>query len=1232
MTLRKNIFKASPLLLFCGAIFFACQSKVEVPFPDNPSGFEIPKAVPFQMPEGKPITWKEIAKDSVPIGRTMRFDIDQLPSKPFFLQEEVPLKKPVEVKTFQWEELPEYPFNLVVESDSLISTITRLPEPIITPVITPLKLENVNAGILSLTNGQGLPGNTIFDQVIGPDGVHWLATEKGLVKFTGSEFHLYTIVKSEFTGAINSISDLDFAPDGKLIVSSFQKGIVIVDFEKELIENIELGYGFSRGNVDKDGNFWGGRTSAEHKFLDLKSRKIYNLDLTALDLGITNSLGSFIDSKNNLWLGLNIGVAVIGPDRTKMKLFDQKNGLEAFVSYDFTEMSNGEILISSFSPGLSSISLANSTITRLAEPQGFDGAPLTITLDQKENIWIGSNQFFTIYKPEKGTIKNVETKSNIAGQGPPAVNLFDQEGMYWSGSWLQGLTLYDPNGMDSRHFTTDDGLISNDTWGIEEDSQGRVWFGNYAGLMIYNPKDNSLKELIVPENIGSNNQRGINKLDTDLFFIGAAGGFNILDLNSNTITGYRGNPETAMVNWRAIKRADGSLWIVTNNGLLVFDRAKGTMKKIDAFSGLASNTVWGVKEDADQKIWLVTDSGIHQIDPEKNTISYFGVLEGLTTNDQSVLLLTEDQRLVIGGAKGISIINPSRDSITNVNSIHGLSPEGLYDMVESKGRLQLGTENGIVVIDEPKKGDLNQAWKFSNFGRAEGFPFTDYNQAAAKVLSDGKVWWSASPILTVNLQDPITNSMSDAKVELTGLRVMDESPSFFLRNQKVEAIDVPDSLEIDKKELSQYLNENNIQWDSLDRKTKMPIGLVLPHHQNSLTFIYSNPSIKSRDEIDFRYVLGGSDDQWSEITKNSISRTYFNLLPGDYAFKVITKGNNGVWSEPDSFSFTISSPWWFTWWAFLIYFFLLGLLIYTVVQVRSFYLKKENRLLEERVIHRTAQLNKSIEELKATQEQLIQSEKMASLGELTAGIAHEIQNPLNFVNNFSEVSNELIQEIKEERVKVKSEQDEQLIDEILADISDNLEKINTHGKRADSIVKGMLQHSRNNSGQKELTDINALADEYLRLSYHGLRAKDKSFNADFKLDLDPMLPRMEIVPQDIGRVILNLINNGFYAVSEKKQQLAIQANNYHADYKPTVWVSTKKLEKGVEIRIRDNGNGIPADIKAKIFQPFFTTKPAGKGTGLGLSMSYEIITKGHSGQLSVESVPGEYTEFIIILT
>lgn len=1227
-----QLFNSKSLFILFLVLTFSCQSDKDIPYPENPSGFEIPKAIPFKIPDGKPITWKEIPKDSVPKGNTLGFDLDRLPSKPFFLEEETPLKKPVEKTTFDWDKLEEYPFNLILESDSLESSIVRLPEPIITPVITPLKLENVNAGILSLSNGQGLPGNIIFAQIISPDGIHWIATEKGLVKFTGSEFHLYPIVKSDFSGAVNTISDLDFAPDGKLIVSSFQKGIVIVDLEKELVETIELSYGFSRGNVDRDGNYWGGRVVDEHKFIDLKNRTVSNLDLKGLNLGINNSLGSFIDSKNNLWLGLSIGVGIIDADRKKMKLFDRESGLKTFANYDFTETSSGEILISSFSPGLSSISLENSTITRLAAEQGFEGAPISIALDKEENIWIGSNQFFSIYRPIKGTIKTIDTKSNLTGQGPPAVNIFDQEGMYWSGSWLQGLTLYDPTGMDSRHFTTDDGLISNDTWGISEDSKGRVWFGTYRGLMIYNPKDHTLKELVISENIGSNDHRGITKIDEDLFFVGSFGGFSILDLNTNTITGYRSNSETAPAIWRAIKRSDGSIWIASNNGLIVFDRSKGTMKKLDAFSGLASNTIWGLKEDDAQKIWIVGDSGINVIDPEKNTIAYFGILEGLPTNDQSALLLTADQRLVIGGAKGISIINKSRDSITLINKSHGLIPEGLYDMVESKGRLHLGTENGIVVIDEPQKDDPNQAWRFSNFGRAEGFPFTDYNQSTGFVTSEGKVWWGASPILTVNLQDPITNSSTDAKVEMTGIKVMDESPSFFIRYQKVEDLAIPDSLDLDKGELSDYLNENNIRWDSLDKKTKMPVGLVLPHHQNSLTFLYSNPTIKSRDEIEFRYVLEGSDDDWSEITKNSVSKTYFNLLPGDYTFKVITKGFNGVWSQPASFSFIIKSPWWLTWWAFLIYAFLLGLLIYTIVQIRSFYLKKENRVLEERVQHRTAQLNKSIEELKSTQEQLIQSEKMASLGELTAGIAHEIQNPLNFVNNFSEVSNELIQEIKEERVKPKEVQDQELIDEILNDIADNLEKINTHGKRADSIVKGMLQHSRNNSGQKELTDINALADEYLRLSYHGLRAKDKSFNADFKLDLDPTLPKIEVVPQDIGRVVLNLINNGFYAVSERRQELAIQGNSEHASYKPTVWVSTKKLDKGIEIRIRDNGKGIPEEIKAKIFQPFFTTKPAGKGTGLGLSMSYEIITKGHNGQLSVQSVPGEFTEFIIILT
>lgn len=284
--------------------------------------------------------------------------------------------------------------------------------------------------------------------------------------------------------------------------------------------------------------------------------------------------------------------------------------------------------------------------------------------------------------------------------------------------------------------------------------------------------------------------------------------------------------------------------------------------------------------------------------------------------------------------------------------------------------------------------------------------------------------------------------------------------------------------------------------------------------------------------------------------------------------------------------------------------------------------------LERKVEERTAELSeqknelqKALDELKVTQNQLIQSEKMASLGELTAGIAHEIQNPLNFVNNFSEVSSELLDEMNAEIEKGDFEEAKAIAN----DVKLNLEKINHHGKRADAIVKGMLQHSRASSGTKELIDLNAICDEYLRLSYHGLRAKDKTFNAKLITDFDNSIGKVQIIPQDFGRVILNLLTNAFYAVDEKKK-----AGN--KDYEPTVSIVTKNESDKIIITVSDNGNGMPKEIIDKVFQPFFTTKPTGKGTGLGLSMSYEIITKGHNGQLNVESVENEGTKFTVILT
>ncbi len=261
--------------------------------------------------------------------------------------------------------------------------------------------------------------------------------------------------------------------------------------------------------------------------------------------------------------------------------------------------------------------------------------------------------------------------------------------------------------------------------------------------------------------------------------------------------------------------------------------------------------------------------------------------------------------------------------------------------------------------------------------------------------------------------------------------------------------------------------------------------------------------------------------------------------------------------------------------------------------------------------------------LKSTQAQLIQSEKMASLGELTAGIAHEIQNPLNFVNNFSEVNEELLTEMKDEMTKGNIENALALA----SDAIENQKKINHHGERADVIVKGMLQHSRSGGGVKEPTDINALADEYLRLAYHGLRAKDKSFNATLKTDFDENVGNINIIPQDIGRVILNLVNNAFYAASLPSKGGFSDSDNSKT---PTVWVSTKKENNKILISVRDNGPGIPTNILDKIFQPFFTTKPTGQGTGLGLSLAYDIV-KAHGGVLKVETREGEGSEFVIQL-
>jgi len=563
----------------------------------------------------------------------------------------------------------------------------------------------------------------------------------------------------------------------------------------------------------------------------------------------------------------------------------------------------------------------------------------------------------------------------------------------------------------------------------------------------------------------------------------------------------------------------------------------------------------------------------------------------------------------------------------------------LYE--DSQGALWTGTENGLLRFDPEKN-------QFSTFLD----PQLEINTSAlGGIIEDNKKFlWFVSQAGAVKL-DPLTKEIfiygkqfgiNPGSLQLWSRSYKDRKGRLFFSHDNGFYTLSPDEVAV-KTELKIIVTDFFINSLPLlpgkGRRLQIPVEEIddvdLNYDQNNITFNFAAIDYREPEATRYFTMLENHDNKWREAVGEK-SAFYFNVSPGEYLFRVKAFNRDGTKAEK-TIILRISPPWWQTWWAYGFYVLCSIIAIWTFIGTRTRALKKEKIILEEKVVERTKQLKEekeivvsTLSELKSTQAMLIQSEKMASLGELTAGIAHEIQNPLNFVTNFSEVNKELLVEMKDEITKGNLDEAKAIADDIIS----NEEKINHHGKRADDIVKGMLQHSRTSSGVNEPTDINALADEYFRLSYHGFRAKDKSLpigqaglNVLMKTDFDESVGIVKIIPQDIGRVILNVLNNAFYAVAEKS---AAATSSSGDEYEPTVSIATKKLDNKIEIRVRDNGNGIPQKALDKIFQPFFTTKPTGQGTGLGLSLSYDII-KAHGGTLTVCTREREFAEFIIQL-
>ena len=1209
----------------------SCSNKKQTQLPDNTFGNLQPISKPLLFSQAEPLQWKEISADSVKLLKTISLNINKLPSKYLSVNDFKPFANPIQSKKLDWDNIPDsmVNFDTITARPFNLQQII-LPKPVITKVGMPKLLANTTSGILQFSEEEGLPGNSINASLIDKQGMVWLATNKGLCMYTGEFLYVYTITNEAPQGNNFLITSMINDGIGRIWMSTAGDGIYVMDIVKGILYHA-LSPQFAIDLVNSyDGNIW--LTGFENNqavlfIIDAQKQTIKRTPYPDVCTQIKE------DKYHNIWMGNYFGVSIISADRKKIKKLSQKQGLNIQITYKLFEDSKGDMWIGSRAREINIISLKNNTISTINAYNGFTGMAIEITEDKQGKIWVIRKDTLYVINKERTAIKNINANISMAQQ-LKGTSLIDKNGNIWIGSLDKGALIINSKGPLPEHLDSKNGLWDNNVWGVMESKDGKIWMATYNGINIYDPITKENRLLSNELGLGNTRVTRIMEYNEDSIIAITASGYLIIDRRQNKIFNYSSSFLSKINVSNFTKDAQNHLWLGSANGLLQLDLQTHTVKLMNKSLGFISDYIWVITADMDGNIWVGTDKGLAIINQAYKMVKYLTQTDGLCNNAVMKVILKKNGQAWVATQKGIALIDVKKKTIINLTAKEGLVPDAIYDLLEGEKGMYAGSADGMIFITKTDSSAGKKAqWHFVNYGKKEGFPYNDYNQNAGTVTKSGQLWWGVTPVLSIVTQ-PLEFDSTIPVVNISNINIMDASPSFFSYKELGRQIKNGDSI-LSENKSKYYLNKslpkdsgyavnNNIRWDSTTSVFKLPAGLSLPYNQNSISFSFANSDIMGRGKITYCYILENADENWNEVLRKPFSKNYFNLSPGTYLFRVCTRGFNGMWSRPAEYAFTIRSPWWQTWWAYILYAASLGSFVWAFAQYRSVKLKKENRLLEEKVSQRTNQLKKSLEDLKATQSQLVQSEKMASLGELTAGIAHEIQNPLNFVNNFSEVNTELLVELKDELDKGNFEDAKAIADDVIA----NEEKITFHGKRADGIVKGMLQHSRSNSGAKEPTDINALADEYLRLAYHGLRAKDKSFNATMKTDFDETIGNINIIPQDIGRVILNLITNAFYVVDEKKKSPHLLKEGL--EYEPTVWVSTKKLGNTIEIKVADNGNGIPQKILDKIFQPFFTTKPTGQGTGLGLSLSYDIV-KAHGGDLNVETKEGEGTEFIIQL-
>ena len=1208
-----------------------------IPFPENKTEFPQPVSRPFKFSEPWKINWSDSFTVVKPLVK--KFDFNKLPVRIFDSTAFLPFPKKPEEVPFNWDKLPDTTFNY----DELPSK----PLKFVTSILEPPKL--IKAGRPYLKNGtkasiyeledEGLIGyiTNLFED---RQGFMWIATDHGLYRYDGENLELYNVLSPNR----NILYTMKEDSRGRIWVGGYNYngfGIIVIDTKGGIINHLTEAQGLCNNNVvrmqsDNEGRIWISTFDGVN-IIDENTHTIKYFGKKQ-GLGQNFTFGITRDGNNKMWIATNAGVNIIDLKNGKNKHLSKSNGLRGDTLTGIICDNRKRINLGTLDGQLNIVDPQQGKITHCGERQGLKKAAVFSLLDDnKGNIWIGTwlprnnDVGIEIINPETSMIKTLKTSGEKSANNIVSL-LRDSRNQIWVAT-SSGLNMLNKNGNDIEH------IGKKEITTLAEDAHGQIWIGMEPpgiGVEILDTATGLARSLTTAYGLGNDTIQNMIEENGNIW-IATNDGINIINTDRKTNEylskqrGLKSKSEPIMM-----KDKQGIMWLssTTSNvpGVDALDLQKNTIHRLGITQGIKDTSIGDIKQDKKGQLWFITyTGGAYIINPGKNTMKNLDDAPGLKDHYRKLILPDEQGNVWIGTGKGIYIVNAKGDSIAAFSTREGLIDDNIISLHEYKGSVYAGTRGGVSIITPPSSSQ--KIWKVESFGRSQGINKLDNSFASDIITKKGLFLWGDMGITVLNR--PTTGTVIP-NTYVTGIDIFNQ-PQYFA-NKPWSYINENDTLWSNKKDTfylegqlpvnSSSLYRGNMRWDSIAGPYNMPVNLRLPYYQNYLQFHFAEADLGSQDTIWYSYLLQGVDKKWSDRTYNSYSQNYLNLRPGDYTFKV-SGMFKGKWSEPAEFRFTINPPWWQTWWAYTIYVLIFVTLVWAFALYRSRKLQRENRMLEEKVVTRTHELKEekekvesTLQELKSTQARLIQSEKMASLGELTAGIAHEIQNPLNFVNNFSEVNKELIDEASQ---AIKTGNQNEALG-LMSTLRDNEEKIIFHGKRADAIVKNMLQHSRTSAGQKEPTDINALADEYLRLSYHGMRAKDKTFNATMQTDFDENIGKINIVPQDIGRVLLNLYNNAFYAVNQKaKQQLPGKVT-----YEPTVSVTTKKVGERVEITVRDNGNGIPPKIADKIFQPFFTTKPTGEGTGLGLSLSYDII-KAHGGEMRVETQEESGSEFIIVL-